>query len=57
MRLVVQDAAQSLISLNASVNERFLHFQQRIVQLDQKVHILECILGGLFVPNFESASD
>nr|XP_058943548.1 macrophage scavenger receptor types I and II-like isoform X1 [Pocillopora verrucosa] len=37
IRLVVQDAAQTLTGLNTSVNERFLHFQQRIMQLDQKV--------------------
>ncbi|CAH3044127.1 unnamed protein product [Pocillopora meandrina] len=37
IRLVVQDAAQTLTGLNTSVNERFLHFQKRIMQLDQKV--------------------
>ncbi|RMX46488.1 hypothetical protein pdam_00023234 [Pocillopora damicornis] len=37
IHLAVQHAAQVLIGLNTSVNERFLHFQQRIIQLDQKV--------------------
>ncbi|CAH3166395.1 unnamed protein product, partial [Pocillopora meandrina] len=37
IRLVVQDAAQTLTGLNTSVNERFLHFQKTIIQLDQKV--------------------
>ncbi|CAH3166396.1 unnamed protein product [Pocillopora meandrina] len=37
IRLAVRDAAQTLTGLNTSVNERFLHFQQRIMQLDQKV--------------------
>ena len=57
IRLAVQDAAQTLTGLNTSVNKKFLHFQQRIMQLDQKVHIPECIFGCHFVPNFESTSD
>ncbi|CAH3044129.1 unnamed protein product [Pocillopora meandrina] len=35
--LTVQDVAQVLIGLNTTVNERFLHFEQSIMQLDQKV--------------------
>ena len=50
----MQDAVQVLIGLNTSVNERFLHFQQSIMQLDQKVHIPECVFVCHFVPNFES---
>ncbi|XP_022808462.1 putative cuticle collagen 145 [Stylophora pistillata] len=37
IRIAVKDAAQTLIGLNTSVNEKFNLFQQKIMQLDLKV--------------------